>query len=377
MQELKSPINNERRDSSSSDGSTYTYSYLSPFFSMLNTANRYIFGNSESATSSRSSSVSQIHAQEIAHRTVVNSPMQQPPVAQPPSEEKKENIPLHLQCRVTHQIYRKPVIIMQTGAVIEQEVFTPELIKVCPRTNENLTSWDYKPAWDILDAVEEYLRYHPEKDNEGDRYPIYHAENKSNSSQTPVSADNQEAAEREVQQEERRNGAYCATLSSYNVAIRRTIFFGGVVVAFYYGIKAIPCYHEAWKNFTGGPLSFTSNSYGKEYGHNSGEYACMISPWQNVTANSSISLTRGENQHCQFYTTEGIKIRTTAFSVSASGTDADGCSIEVKKGSARCSWNFFKTCPNQASNMIQETSLDAQESEPEITSHLRKRAASI
>jgi len=247
-----------------------------------------------------------------------------------------DEIPDYVQCPITHQIFREPVT-LETGSVVEKgEV---NRLTTCPITQEKLTSTKNTPAIKLKQAVEAYLTRHPEKNNPEDRYQEYSSLSTAGGNitfHTPA----------------RRNRDCLSDKEAVVSTITFFFFFGGLAVGLYYAIKATPCQKLLLKNLTGGPLDFTYSDTANDDSY----VGCEMSPWQNVPSNSSIHVYRGTLLDCTFYTTDGIKIQTTAFSVSADGQDANGCTIDVKKHRPKCTWEFFKEC----SNTVQLTTTEEQ-----------------
>lgn len=240
--------------------------------------------------------------------------------------------PSYVECPITHQIYRRPVMLVEAEMVVEEAVV--ENLITCPGGPEigtKLKSKTYFPDRGTQRAVEAYLTRHPEKDNADDRFPEYPSSQRGN--QTVAVDVQEEPAPRDFCYQ-----AFGCSNKWGSVVL--FTFIGGLAVGLYYAIMAIPCRHLALKNLTGGPLSFTHSSTIDDDMFSD----CVINPWQNVSSNSSVYLSRGSLLTCTFYTESGIELHTSAYKVSTNGYDSNGCQIAVEKASSKCSWTLFKEC---------------------------------
>lgn len=262
-----------------------------------------------------------------------------------------DEIPGYVECPITHQIFRHPVMLVEAQTVVEEDIVKRlETSPGGPNIGARLSSKTYFPDRGTIKAVNAYLERHPERDNPNDRYKEYSPRlldshtNVSGMSTTPIKVD-----------------AACKEL----ICSKTFILFltlGGIAVSLYYLITSVPCRNLALNNLTGDTLSFTYPETADDDWIND----CAIHPWQNVSSNSSIYLRRGDLLTCTFYTDSNIKLHTRAYKVSANGEDNRGCTINVEKTSHKCSWNLFKSCPNTP-NAIKSDD-DAKDSSP----YLRK-----
>ncbi len=262
-----------------------------------------------------------------------------------------DEIPGYVECPITHQIFRHPVMLVEAQTVVEENIVAMlETSPGGPNIGAKLSSKTYFPDRGTIKAVNAYLERHPEKDNPNDRYKEY---------LSPLSESHTDVSS--ISTIPNKIDSACKELICSKTFI---LFFtlGGIAVSLYYLITSIPCRNLALKNLTGDTLSFTY----RETADDDLSIDCSIHPWQNVSSNSSIYLSRGGLLTCTFFTDSNIKLHTSAYKVSASGEDNSGCTINVKKASPKCSWNLFKSCPN---TLIEVESGDE---ESDASSYLRK-----
>ena len=242
-----------------------------------------------------------------------------------------DEIPSYVECPVTYQIFRHPVMLVESQIVVEEDIV--ERLKVSPggpNIGKPLRSKTYFPDLGTIKAVSAYLERHPERDNPNDRYKEY----------TPRLS-NKHTTEPSISTEPNKIDAVCKEI----VCSKTFILFvtlGGIVVSLYYLIISVPCRHLALNNLTGDKLSFTY----PETLDDDWLSDCAIHPWQNVSSDASMYLRRGNLLSCTFYTDSNIKLHTSAHKISTNGEDNSGCTIIAKKTAHKCSWDLFKSCPN-------------------------------
>jgi hypothetical protein len=249
-------------------------------------------------------------------------------------------IPSYVECPITLQIYRHPVMLVEAQMVIEEDVV--ESLTVCPggpNIGVKLRSKTYFPDIGTQKAVEAYLKRHPEKDNAEERYHDYLS---SFSGKKAVASAYDKNYKSDICYRE-------FGCSNKFGGVLLFTFIGGFAVGLYYAIRSIPCRNLALKNLTGEPLSFTY----PETVDDDMVHGCSIHPWQNVSSDSSIYLNRRNLLTCTFYFNNGIKLHTSASKVSTSGEDSNGCTIETEKASSKCSWNLFKDCSNSMQEIVE------------------------
>lgn len=284
------------------------------------------------------------------------------------SKSARDDIPDDLTSPIGFLIYREPVTIVQCGAVIERDevnMLASKLPIGCPAGRGiMLTRIDWVPATNVKKAVERYIADRKKQGNPinpDEQYPEYE---KTVAPTAPVLQDIAGVPFPGNNNNDCKGPAVCLLLT------------GGIAVGLYYLSVAGPCYDQAWNNFTGDPWSFTyDDTIYPNYDAPGETTSCKINPWQNVSSNSTVYLDRWTRQHCTFYLTNGIKIHTTAYTTSVSGEDSNGCSIKVKRGNARCTSDFFKSCPKtveEAAAAIQSRWIGLPK-ESEQTNYLQRR----